>query len=340
MTSEGSTPEASGASVLCLAEHDADGALEPSLRGLTLARSAAEQLGVPLVAMAVGEVSAAARDGLARYGVTDVYAVRFPGDSAYAPLAWARAAAGLAGRVAAAAVVSAGTDRGNEVMAHVGAITGEAMAAQCLSVSVAGDGRFEVTRHRWAGSLIEDAVLCGQPALLTVVPDAAPAVPASQPGVAAVHAWQPELSDSDLAVSVARTEEPEAGSVSLGEARVVVGGGRGLGSPEAFAALDELAAMLGGAVGVSRAVTSLGWRSHAQQVGQTGTKIAPELYLACGISGAIQHLAGCQAAKHVVAINTDGDAPIMKRADYAVIGDVNTVVPALVRALKDRQGAG
>ena len=120
----------------------------------------------------------------------------------------------------------------------------------------------------------------------------------------------------------------------------MIGGGRGLGGPEAFEHLDELAQMLGGAVGVSRAVTSLGWRSHAQQVGQTGTKIAPDLYLACGISGAVQHLAGCQGAKCVVAVNTDGGAPIMKRADYAVIGDVNTVIPALVQAVKERQGGG
>ena len=325
--------------VLCLAEHDADGVLEPSLRALTLARSAAQQLGVPLVAMAVGELADEARDSLARYGADEVYRVSAPGMRAYAPAAWARAAAGLAEESGAAAVVAAGTDRGNEVLAHVGAITGEAMAAQCVAVSATGpadDAQFAVTRHRWAGSLIEEAVLTGHPALITVVPDSAPAVPADRPGAAAVTTWQPVLRDCDLAVSVSRTEERAPGSVSLGEARVVVGGGRGLGSAEAFGQLDELAAMLGGVVGVSRAVTSLGWRSHAQQVGQTGTKITPELYLACGISGAIQHLAGCQGARCVVAINTDAAAPIMKRADYAVIGDVNIVIPALAEALKAR----
>ncbi len=110
---------------------------------------------------------------------------------------------------------------------------------------------------------------------------------------------------------------------------MVVGGGRGLGSSEAFASLDELAGLLGGAVGVSRAVTSAGWRPHIQQVGQTGQRIAPDLYIACGISGAIQHIVGCKAAKRILAINTDVEAPIMARADYAVIGDVNTIVPAL-----------
>jgi electron transfer flavoprotein alpha subunit len=118
---------------------------------------------------------------------------------------------------------------------------------------------------------------------------------------------------------------------------VVVGGGRGVGSEEGFAPLDELAQLLGAAVGVSRAVTSAGWRPHAQQVGQTGTRISPELYLACGISGATQHLAGCRSAKHVVTINTDADAPFLSRADYAIVGDVNVIVPALVLAIQARK---
>jgi len=116
----------------------------------------------------------------------------------------------------------------------------------------------------------------------------------------------------------------------------VVGGGRGVGGPDGFAPLEELASLLGGAVGVSRVVTSQGWRPHRQQVGQTGTKISPELYLACGISGAIQHMAGCLGARHIVAINTDPAAPIMARADYAVIGDLAEIIPVLVAAIRDR----
>ncbi len=128
--------------------------------------------------------------------------------------------------------------------------------------------------------------------------------------------------------------------MSLATARVVVGGGRGVGGPEGFAALEELAGLLGGVVGVSRVVTSQGWRPHRQQVGQTGTKISPELYLACGISGAIQHMAGCLTAKHIVAVNTDPDAPIISRAEYAVIGDLNEVIPALVTAIRDGRRHG
>ena len=129
-------------------------------------------------------------------------------------------------------------------------------------------------------------------------------------------------------------------AASLATARVVVGGGRGVGGPDGFAPLEELAELLGGVLGVSRVVTSEGWRPHRQQVGQTGTRISPELYLACGISGAIQHMAGCQGAKHIVAINTDPGAPIMSRADYAVIGDLHTVIPALIEAIRARAGSG
>jgi electron transfer flavoprotein alpha subunit len=131
-----------------------------------------------------------------------------------------------------------------------------------------------------------------------------------------------------------------AGGASLATARVVVGGGRGVGSADGFGPLEELAELLGGVVGVSRVVTSEGWRPHTMQVGQTGTKITPDLYLACGISGAIQHFAGCAGAKTIVAINTDPTAPMMTRADYAVVGDLHAVIPALVDALRERADPG
>jgi len=151
-----------------------------------------------------------------------------------------------------------------------------------------------------------------------------------------VHVHKPELAEADLVVRAA--ESPAgAGGASLATARVVVGGGRGVGGPDGFAPLEELAGLLGGVVGVSRVVTSEGWRPHKQQVGQTGTKITPELYLACGISGAIQHIAGCAGAKHIVAINTDPGAPILAHADYAVIGDLHQVIPALIEALRARR---
>jgi electron transfer flavoprotein alpha subunit len=250
----------------------------------------------------------------------------------YVPAAWARELAGLITETGATAVLAAGTDRGSEVLAHLGAITGLPMAANCTAIEADGAGKHLVIRHRWAGLLLEDATLDAPVALATVATEVI--APASADSLdISVH--KPVLTEAELAV---RAVESAAGGggVSLATARVVVGGGRGVGGPDGFAPLEELAGLLGGVVGVSRVVTSEGWRPHRQQVGQTGTKITPELYLACGISGAIQHIAGCSGAKHIIAINTDPGAPILTHADYAVIGDLHQVVPALVEALRAR----
>jgi electron transfer flavoprotein alpha subunit len=238
-------------------------------------------------------------------------------------------------------VIAAGTEHGNEVLAHLGAITGLPMAANCVAAVPSGEGVLGLVRQRWAGLLLEQAVLDVPVALLTVATDAV--VPEPLPVAAAaavVHAVTPSVSEQDLVVRAVESSAGTAGT-SLATARVVVGGGRGVGGADAFATLEELAELLGGVVGVSRVVTSEGWRPHSMQVGQTGTKITPDLYLACGISGAIQHFAGCSGAKHIIAINTDPSAPMMTRADYAIVGDLHQVLPALIEALRVRgQGPG
>jgi electron transfer flavoprotein alpha subunit len=325
--------------VLCLVEPDGDELADASQRALALAGSLADSGTEDLAAAIVGEPSPSVLAALAGCGVTDLHAVRSPRLTGYAPAAWGRSLAGLIGAVSPSAVVAAATDHGSEIMAHLGAITGLDVVANCVAASWAPSGGCELVRYRWAGSLLEDAVLDTSPALLTVATDAPAAGGGRTPGEGskvAVH--EPDLTDADLLVQATDSAVGGGGEVSLATARVVVGGGRGVGGPDGFGPLEELARLLGGALGVSRVVTSEGWRPHRQQVGQTGTKIAPELYLACGISGAIQHMAGCQAAKHIVAINTDPDAPIIARADYAVIGDLNQVIPALVAALRARSG--
>jgi len=343
-----------------LVELDGDAVADASLRALTLAsglvadagggtRVAAVVFGVPPVA------------DLAAYGVGDVYAVS--GVDGYAPQAWARVLAELLGPAASNtaasntaashaapdgaadgrdrsrhAVVAAGTEHGNEVLAHLGAITGLPMAANCVSVSASGPGAgaLDLVRQRWAGLLLEEAVLDAPAALLTVATDAvAAAAPGPAPVPVTVHQVTAVVTGADLAVRAVETSGG-TGGVSLATARVVVGGGRGVGSAAGFVSLEELAALLGGVVGVSRVVTSEGWRPHSMQVGQTGTKITPDLYLACGISGAIQHFAGCAGARHIIAINTDASAPMMTRADYAVVGDLHEIIPALTDALRGR----
>jgi electron transfer flavoprotein alpha subunit len=212
------------------------------------------------------------------------------------------------------------------------------MAANCVSATLSSPATWQLVRQRWAGLLLEDAVLEASPALATVATDTVVPTPAATSAALTIHAHQPGLEDGDLAVR-ATESAAQSGGMSLANARVVVGGGRGVGGPEGFAPLEELAGLLGGVVGVSRVVTSEGWRPHKQQVGQTGTKITPELYLACGISGAIQHIAGCASAKHIVAVNSDAGAPILGHAEYAVIGDLHEVIPALVAAIKARGGS-
>jgi electron transfer flavoprotein alpha subunit len=145
-------------------------------------------------------------------------------------------------------------------------------------------------------------------------------------------------SPADLLVQVSERVAATSAGVSLTDAPVVVSGGRGVGSAEGFAPLEELAALLHGAVGCSRAVTSAGWRPHTDQVGQTGSKVSPEIYIACGISGATQHMAGCKGAKKLLAINPDGEASIFANADYAVIGDLHAVVPAISQEIKKVRG--
>jgi electron transfer flavoprotein alpha subunit len=148
--------------------------------------------------------------------------------------------------------------------------------------------------------------------------------------------FTPQLADADLLAQVRSVEPVPTGGADLTKARVVVGAGRGVGGPDQFGDLLELAGLLDGVLGVSRVVTSLGWRPHHEQVGQTGTRISPDVYIACGISGAIQHWAGCSSAKTIIAINTDAEAPMVTKADYAVIGDLHEIVPAISEELRTR----
>jgi len=329
--------------VLCLAERDGDQIAAPSLAALSLARNLAAAGDVAGDVVAVVAGAAPLAPGLAGGAADEVCHIVTPGLAGYAPAAWARALQQLAAARGAEAVIAAATDRGSEVLAHLGAMTGLPVAANCVSVSPAGPGSWRLVRQRWAGSVLEDSRLQAPVALVTIAADAAetavadPAAVPAQPlaGEAVVTSFTPELTAADVRVEARESDTAEQGA-SLATARVVVGGGRGVGGPDGFAALEELAALLGGVVGVSRVVTSAGWRPHRQQVGQTGTKIAPDLYLACGISGAIQHMAGCQGARCLIAVNTDPDAPIVSRADYVVIADLHELVPALVAAIRDR----
>ena len=295
---------------------------ELSLQALTLARD----LGDPVHVLTFGEAAE-----LGAYGVNTVHVAP---EDAYAPAAWAALLEALVERIGPDAVVAAGTNRGNEVLAHLAARRDLPFAANCIAVG--GDG--SVTRVRWGGSLLEEARIHSDMKIVSVAPHMVEAVVVNG-AQATVEPLDVQVGDADRVVRVVdHTEAPSAG-ISLDAAKVVVSGGRGVGSADGFAILEELAGLLGAAVGCSRVVTMAGWRPHTDQVGQTGTKVAPDLYIACGISGATQHIAGCKGAKKILAINSDAEAPILANADYAVIGDLAEVVPAITAELRKAQSS-
>jgi len=308
-----------------------------SLEVLTMAGRLAKESDQPLEAAAIGPRGAATAGILSSYGVSTLHVADDPRLAEYAPAAWAHTVADLADQVQPSVIIGTASDRGGEVMAHVAARMQLPMAANCTEIAP-GDP-FTVTRQRWGGSLLEEARLKGRVKLLTLAPHALTAQASASRSEVTTRAFTAALEDKDFRVRLVPQVEADTGKVSLAQARVVIGGGRGVGSAEGFASLEELADLLGGAVGCSRAVTSLGWRPHSDQVGQTGTRIAPDLYVACGISGAIQHMVGCRASKHILAINTDPAAPIVSQADYAVIGDVQKVVGSVNAEIHRAKGS-
>ena len=303
-----------------------------SLEVLTMAGRLAGETRASLEAVAIGQKAAAATGILSSYGVSTLHVAGDPRLDEYAPAAWAHTIADLANRVNPDVIIGTASDRGGEVMAHFATRMRLPLAANCTEIAP-GDP-FAVTRQRWGGSLLEEAHLEGAIKLLTLAPHALTAEASPNRTEVTTRPFAPKLDEKDFRVRLVPEVAADTGTISLAQARVVVGGGRGVGSAEGFAPLEELAALLGGAVGCSRAVTSLGWRPHSDQVGQTGTRIAPDLYIACGISGAIQHMVGCRSAKHILAINTDPSAPIVAQADYAVIGDVQQVLSAVTARIR------
>lgn len=310
---------------------------DASLETLTLARGLAERTGSPLEALVVGAAGRGTAAVLGAHGAAVLHVVEGDGwDGPYAPEAWGAALADAARASSPGLVLAPGTDRGHEVLAHAAAALDLPMAANCVRIE---PGRPTVVlRQRWGGTLLEEAEVEAPTVLCSVALHATSAEPAGTGSDPEVRAFTPAVPAEAFRVRVVDRVEPDRRGVSLAEAKVVVGGGRGVGGPEGFRLLEELAELLGGAVGCSRVVTSAGWRPHTDQIGQTGTRIAPDLYIACGISGATQHMVGARGAKHLLVINTDPEAPIVSHADWVVIGDLHEVLPAVTAAVREAKG--
>ncbi len=302
-----------------------------SLEALSEARRTAGKLGGRVAAALVGEGVRAHAEALGQHGAAQVYVTESPRLKYYAPEAYARAVVEAHKKWGAGAIFMAATSMGRDLAGGVGALLGTSAAADCTGVLVDG-GRILARRPVYAGKAYATVAFRKAPAILSLRPNV---FPIEEPGgAAAVEELAPAFEESDFRSAVRELTASVQGKVELTEASVIVSGGRGLKGPEHFVLRDELAAALGAAVGASRAVVDNGWRPHSEQVGQTGKTVSPNLYVALGISGAIQHLAGMRTSKVIVAVNKDPDAPIFKAATYGIVGDVFEVVPALTAQLK------
>ena len=320
--------------LLVVLERDQGALAEAAREALTFGRSLAEKMDEDLEAALIGADDEALVTEAGSYGAEVVHTCVHGVLSDYGPDAYGAAVAQMVTELEPSAVLACGSDRGNEVMAQVAARLDAPFVANCVDVTPGYS--WTVTRVQWGGSLLEDSSLEADVALLTCGLHAV----AAQPGDsvdASAETFDADLDDSHRITVVKDRTVQEAG-VTLPTAPVVCGGGRGVGSAEGFAQLEELAELLGGRVGCSRAVTNLGWRPHSDQVGQTGTRIAPEIYIASGISGAIQHWVGAMASKHILAINIDREANMVVKADWAVIADLHEMIPAITAEIRRRKG--
>lgn len=303
------------------------------------ARRWAKELGAAVEALWLTDKAEA--DGLqqlAAWGADRVWLWEDPALAPYRGEVWTPAVADLAAKEPPRAIWGAVTSRQRELLARLAARLGAGLAADCVGFALA-DGQLVGTRPVYAGKLLSKVRWRRAPWLATLRPNVFKAAEEQSGRTPAVE--RPALARAPAPTTfVERREEAQTGLPELTEADIVISGGRGLKGPENFALLEQLAGVLGAAVGASRAAVDAGWRPHRFQVGQTGRTISPKLYIGCGISGAIQHLAGMRTSKVICAVNKDPEAPIFKIADFGLVGDLFEVVPQLTQEFKKLKEKG
>jgi electron transfer flavoprotein alpha subunit len=317
--------------ILVLAAHDGESVKKVTLELLTLARRFGEPAAVWL-----GSGADAGRERLAEYGAAKVYTAEGDGMTDYVA-APAEVLAALVAQASPAAVLVPATGEGKEAAGRLAVKIGSGVLTDVVDLTP-GDGGPVAEQSIFGGAIIVKSKVTKGIPIVAVRPNAV--APEASPGAAALEPVSVELSDAAKGAQITervvqeRSERPE-----LTEASIVVSGGRGVGSADNFALIEGLADSLGAAVGASRAATDAGWYPHQFQVGQTGKTVSPQLYLAVGISGAIQHRAGMQTSKTIMVINKDPEAPIFELADFGVVGDLFKVVPQLTEEITRRQGS-
>jgi electron transfer flavoprotein alpha subunit len=322
------------AEVLVFAEHSGETVKKVTLELLTLAR----RLGEPAVVW-VGGGADGGRERLAEFGAAKVYVADAEGLDDYVVAPAAEVLASLVGRVEPAAVLIAATPEGKEIAGRLAVKVSSGVLTDAVDLVPGDDGAGPVAEQSIFGGaiIVRSRVRSGMP-IVAVRPNATAPEPAA--GAAALEPAGTELSEAARAARITERVTAERGErPDLTEASIVVSGGRGVGNAENFALIEKLADSLGAAVGASRAATDAGWYPHQFQVGQTGKTVSPQLYLAVGISGAIQHRAGMQTSKTIMVINKDPEAPLFELADFGVVGDLFNVVPQLTDEIARRKGS-
>jgi electron transfer flavoprotein alpha subunit len=291
------------------------------------------ELGGVVEAALLGSGMGGVADALAHYGAARVYLADDPSLGRYSSEGYTTVLAQIIQKTEPAVVLLGATPQGQDLAARVAARLGLGLASDCTAFEVAADGRLIITRPIYGGRAIATVTEKTTPQMVTVRPNVMMPLEPDTSGTAPVEKLAVEIGDIRAKV-IDLIQESGRQQVGLAEAEIIVSGGRGLKGPENFCLLEQLADVLGAAVGASRAAVDAGWIDHSHQVGQTGRTVTPNLYIACGISGAVQHLAGMKTARYIVAINKDPEAPIFRVADYGIVGDLFEVVPVLTEEFK------
>jgi electron transfer flavoprotein alpha subunit len=316
--------------VVTFAEHR-DGRLRrPALEAVAEARRLAGALKASVHAVVVGSGIEGLASELGAHGADTVHVFDQAELASYATEPYARAVAQVIAAEKPAVVLVPFTSMGRDVAPRVAARVGAGLASDCIALAVK-DGRLEARRPLYAGKVYATVRWEGEPQMATLRPNV---FALGTPDASRKPEVRTGTVDTTARAKVTAVHAAAAGKVELTEAQIIVSGGRGLKGPENFHLVESLAAAMGAAVGASRAVVDAGWVDHQYQVGQTGKTVSPTLYIACGISGAIQHLAGMSSSKYIVAINKDADAPIFKVANYGIVGDLFELLPKLTEAAK------
>ena len=295
------------------------------------ARKLADQLGEEVCAVLCGSGIEGIAGQLGKYGVDKVFVADNPALEPYTTDAHAMAVAKVVKENDPAVLLLGASTQGKDLSGRLVGKLATGLATDCTDVKIA-DGKLLAIRPMYAGKCFGEIAISSFPQMATLRPNVFAAV--ENPKAGAVVKFDPALDAGQLKTKVLEVQKDTSGKVDLTEANIVVSGGRGMKGPEGYAILEELAAALGATVGASRAAVDAGWRPQKDQVGQTGKIVSPNLYIACGISGAIQHLAGMSSSKFIVAINKDAEAPIFTKADYGVVDDLFKVVPEFMKECK------